>query len=197
MSVTSQTWKNKIKIIALFGESGNGKDYWADQITAHFPTTTQKIVQCTTRPPRDYESDGVHYYFLTPDVFGEKVLNGSMIEATSYNDWFYGTTIESLDPEKINVGVYNPDSLPCILEDPRLIVLPIYIYATPKDRLMHTLTRAERPDCHEICRRFLADEKDHAELQAELDDMGCSYHCFVNYGHRSLLDEEYIKAWCS
>lgn len=195
MSDINPMWKQKTKIIALFGESGNGKDYWADQITAHFPATTQKIIQCTTRPPRDYEKDGVHYHFLTPETFGEKVLNGDMIEATSFNDWFYGTTLSSLSKEKVNVGVYNPEALLCLIDDPEIMLLPIYIYASPKDRLLHTLTRCDRPDCHEICRRYLADERDFAALEESLDDK--SYQTFINYTERSLLDEEYIKAWCS
>ena len=31
-----------------------------------------------------------------------------MIEHTSFNDWFYGTSYNSLREDKINIGVFDP-----------------------------------------------------------------------------------------
>ena len=155
---------NKIKILALFGESSSGKDYWQKQIVLHYKDKAHSIVSCTTRPPRDYEVNGVDYHFLTPDQFGEKVLNGDMLEATSFRDWFYGTALSSLDANKVNVGVFNPQGMECILEDPRLDVTPVYIYASPKVRLMRALEREESPDCDEICRRYFTDKTDFEQM---------------------------------
>lgn len=50
------------------------------------------------------------------------------------------------------------------MEDPRLEVEIIYVQTTPKERLLRTLNREDFPDCHEICRRFLADEKDFDDI---------------------------------
>ena len=181
---------NKIKIIALYGESGSGKDYWAKQLLAQFHNKTHAIVSCTTRPPRDYEKEGVDYFFLTPDQFGEKVLNGDMLEATSFNDWFYGTSLSALDPEKINVGVFNPEGMECIIEDPRLDVTPVYIYASAKTRLLRALNREDNPNCHEICRRFFTDEKDFDEME-EFESY--SYYNDIYKAHKPLTEEDFIK----
>ena len=160
-----QTMMNKkYKVLALFGESGNGKDYIQRELIRLFPDQTKGIVSCTTRPRRDYEVDGKDYYFMTVSVFGEKVLNGTMLEATCFNDWFYGTAIEELECNKINIGVFNVEGIRCLISDSRLDVIPIYITASPKTRLMRALKREDNPDCHEICRRFLADEQDFADL---------------------------------
>ncbi|MGN0992847.1 MAG: hypothetical protein ACI4PE_02890 [Bacilli bacterium] len=43
-------------------------------------------MSCTTRPPRDYEKDKKDYFFLSNEKFCEKVLNGEMLEATSFRD---------------------------------------------------------------------------------------------------------------
>lgn len=149
---------SKIKIIALFGKSGAGKDTikkWLVEILG-----MNNIIQCTTRPRRDYEVDGVDYHFLTEDEFANKVLDYSMLEATCFRDWFYGTAIESLNLYKINVGVFNINGIQCLLQNSHLEIQPVFIQCDDKIRLMRCLNREQKPDCIEICRRFLADEKD-------------------------------------
>ena len=52
------------------------------------------------------KKEGKDYFFLTVEQFTQKVLDGSMLEATEFNNWFYGTPIEGLDAEMLNVGVF-------------------------------------------------------------------------------------------
>ena len=156
--------ERKIKILALFGKSASGKDSIQKWIVSNYPQLTNKIVSCTTRPPRSGEQDGVDYFFLSDEEFAKKVLDGSMLEATSFREWFYGTALDQLDKEKINIGVFNITGVECILDDPRLDVVPVWIYASDKARLRRSLDREDNPDCKEICRRFLADEKDFDEM---------------------------------
>ena len=153
----------KIKILALFGKSASGKDTIQKWIVSNYPKITKGIVSCTTRPPRDGEQEGVDYFFLTDEQFATKVLDGSMLEATSFREWFYGTALDQLDPDKINVGVFNITGIECILQDSRLDVEPVWVHASDKTRLLRSLNREANPDCAEICRRFLADEKDFDE----------------------------------
>ena len=87
-----------------------------------------------------------------------------MLEATSFNDWFYGTPLEELDTDKINVGVFNLQGIECLLEDSRLHVVPVYVATAPKERLMRALQREDNPNCAEVCRRFLSDLKDFDEI---------------------------------
>lgn len=156
--------KKKIKLLALFGKSASGKDTIQNWIVSNFPKITHKIVSCTTRPARSGEQEGVDYFFLSDEQFTKKVLDGSMLEATSFREWFYGTALDQLDPDKINIGVFNITGVECILDDPRLDVVPVWIYASDKARLRRSLDREDNPDCKEICRRFLADEKDFEEM---------------------------------
>ena len=156
--------EKKIKILALFGKSASGKDSIQKWIVSNYPQLTNKIVSCTTRPPRSGEQDGVDYFFLSDEEFAKKVLDGSMLEATSFREWFYGTALDQLNPDKINVGVFNITGVECILDDPRLDVVPVWIHASDRTRLRRSLDREDNPDCKEICRRFLADEKDFDEM---------------------------------
>ena len=156
---------DKIKILALFGKSASGKDSIQKWITTNYPQLTNKIISCTTRPPRSGEQHGVDYFFLSDEEFAKKVLDGSMLEATSFREWFYGTALDQLDKDKINIGVFNITGVECILEDPRLEVVPVWVHASDKARLRRSLNREDNPDCKEICRRFLADEKDFDEME--------------------------------
>ena len=56
-----------IKVIALFGPSGSGKDTVAKILAKQ--KNVNEIVSCTTRPMRDYEQDGIDYHFLTNEQF--------------------------------------------------------------------------------------------------------------------------------
>ncbi len=150
--------KNKYKILALFGKSGAGKDTIQKWLATNY--NMNRIISCTTRPPRDYEKDGIDYHFLSTDIFTQKVLDLSMLEVTCFNNWFYGTPIESLKKDKINVGVFNIQGIQCLLQDNRLNIVPVYIHSHDKIRLLRNLTREKNPNCQEICRRFLIDEKD-------------------------------------
>lgn len=150
---------DKIKILALFGKSGTGKDTIQDWMVSHLPNTN-KIVSCTTRPKRDYEIDEIDYFFLTPETFAEKVLNESMLEATCFNNWFYGTSIDSLKADCVNIGVFNIQGIDILMKDSRLDILPVRIDVDDVIRLKRSLSREKNPDCREICRRFLVDEED-------------------------------------
>ena len=156
---------DKYKILALFGESGAGKDTLKDILAKR--EQTNKIVNTTTRPIREGEINGVSYHFIPPAEFAAGILNGDFIEATDFNDWFYGTSIKELKEDTVNIGVFNIYGIECMLTDPRLEVLPVYIKTSDKLRLLRALEREENPNCHEICRRFLADKKDFDDIPFE------------------------------
>lgn len=56
-----------VKIIAIIGEAGSGKDYLVKKLIFNYPDLFHEIVSCTTRPRRENEIDGIHYHFLTKD----------------------------------------------------------------------------------------------------------------------------------
>lgn len=149
----------KYRIVALFGKSGAGKDTIQKYLVKHL-VNSKGIVSYTTRPKRDYEKDGVDYNFISEYDFMGNIESHKMLEYAEFRKWYYGTCIEGLEIDKINIGVFNLDGINTLLKDDRVTILPIFIDAPAKVRIERSLQREENPDCVEICRRFLADEKD-------------------------------------
>ena len=160
---------NKIKIIALFGKAGSGKDTVLKELVKQYPHI-HEIVSCTTRPPRAGEVDGINYHFLTNQEFADKVINNDMLEATVFNDWCYGTAYSDLDPNNINVGVFNPEGISILQDDPRIEIIPYLIVVSDKERLLRQLNREANPDVLEIVRRFNTDNIDFDNLEAKVEN---------------------------
>ena len=70
---------NKGPLIILSGPSGSGKSTVIDRLLAAGDLPLRLSVSATTRPPRDYERDGVHYHFWTAERFKEAVPYASAL----------------------------------------------------------------------------------------------------------------------
>ena len=169
------------KVVALMGESGCGKDFAASAICVARPNKFHKIIMDTTRPPRERERDGIDYNFLDLETFAGYVLDGTMLEATCFNEnWYYGTNINSLISDKINVAALNPLGLERLKENKNIQVVSIRIKTDPAFRLKKSLDREDNPNCHEICRRFLADEEMFKNFKADIEIWNdYSYYSFI------------------
>ena len=156
-------------ILAIMGKAGSGKDTLCRTLLQEpeFKEAAQAIVNCTTRPIRDNETDGIDYHFLTNEQFTDKLLSNDIIEATVFNNWCYGTSMSHLSTSKLNIGVFNPEALELLRNHSNIKLKIIYIEASDKTRLLRQLNREKDPDCHEIVRRFTADEHDFSEEEIE------------------------------
>lgn len=154
---------NKYKVLALMGESGSGKSTISDMLCQLYPKDFKRVITCTTRPPRDYEKDGIDYHFLTSDEFARKVLDGSMLEAQIFNDWHYGTPINSLSENVINIAILTPEGVRIFQEYSNIDLLTIHLIAPAKNRIVRMLDREAEPNIDEIFRRYNADLKDFSE----------------------------------
>ena len=153
------------KIVTLSGKAGAGKDRMMQEVLKVLREespefTINEIVSCTTRPMREGEVEGKNYYFLTHEEFAERLADGTMVEATIFNDWCYGSCLEHMNEDGINIGVYNPEGVAILQSIPDIMVYSIFVDAPDKVRLLRQLNREENPDVKEIIRRFGADEAD-------------------------------------
>lgn len=187
----------KYTIIALMGKAGSGKDTILHALLKQpIFNDAAPIISCTTRPMRENEKDGINYHFLTQSQFTDKILSGDMLEATVFNDWCYGTSLENLSKDKINIGVFNPEGVGLLRNNKNINLTLIYVEANDKDRLIRQLNREKNPDVHEIIRRYSADEMDFAEEEIEYLEPDC----FITNNDGGDIDKiaaAIAKAWAA
>lgn len=78
-------------ILILSAPSGAGKTTLAGKVLSSFPEF-EFSVSATTRPPREYEKQGVHYHFLKQAEFEKLISEGGFLEWEEvYPGRYYGT----------------------------------------------------------------------------------------------------------
>jgi len=76
-------------LIVISAPSGGGKTTLCHQmLTRHGEMT--RAVTCTTRPPRPGERDQLDYYFLSDEVFNQKLKAGEFLENATVHAHSYG-----------------------------------------------------------------------------------------------------------
>ena len=183
--------EKQYKLIALMGKAGSGKDTIMKKMLETYPGL-HEIVSCTTRPRRDYEVEGINYYFYSVEEFTKKVINGEMLEATEFNGWFYGTPIEGLSKNFVNIGVFNPAGIEAISGNPDIDMKLFYITARDKTRLLRQLNREGDPDVDEIIRRYDTDKKDFIMVDDDFDP----WHILNDDGRTPLMCCDSIYDCC-
>lgn len=156
---------HRIKVLALFGKSGAGKDTIQNWMVSNIPNTNG-IVSYTTRPPREGEVYGKDYFFIKETEFFDKIEAGLMLEYTSFRGWYYGVGLDQLKKDKINIGVFNINGIKRAFSNTAIDIRAVYIYADDKTRLLRCLGREQSPDCYEICRRYMTDKMDFEKVDA-------------------------------
>ncbi len=89
-------------IIAISAPSGTGKTSIVKRIIEEIPGLVFSV-SATTRKKREYEKNGVDYFFLTEEEFKEKINNGEFVEWEKVYDYYYGT-FKSVIEDSINKG---------------------------------------------------------------------------------------------
>ncbi len=127
----------KTKIVALTAPSGSGKTTIARRVLATFPEMTFSV-SATTRPRREGERHGVHYYFMSKDEFHALIDAGGFIEYEAFYGFYYGTLRAEVErataaqPFLLDIDVkgaleikrlYAGDALVIFIRPPSLAVL--------------------------------------------------------------------------
>ncbi len=115
-------------LLVLAGPAGSGKTTLCERMVAEHPEFS-RVVTATTRDPRPGEQDGVHYHFLTPAQFDERVAAGAFLEwAWVHQKNRYGTLASAvLEPLAagrsliINVDVQGVDNFRAAARDHALL----------------------------------------------------------------------------
>ena len=160
------------KLFILIGKSASGKDSVYKRLLEDPSLKLVPYVGFTTRPIRSGEQEGREYHFVTWEQLREYEASGRLIEKRVYHtvhgDWCYF----SVDTEHVDLSRHDylyigtlESYLPLRSYYGEDRVIPLYLQVDDGVRLQRALDREksqESPKYAEMCRRFLADEKDFA-----------------------------------
>lgn len=157
-------------MIVLMGEAGAGKDSMMQAVLKKLAeknhiADVHEIVSCTSRPMREGEAHGINYYYYHPSEFEQKIINDEMLEFTRFNNWWYGTSYDSVRSDGVvNIGVFNPSGVRQLLDRPDCNIIVYWIRTCDKNRMLRQLNREANPNVKEIVRRFDADYEDFKDI---------------------------------
>ena len=144
-------------IIVLTAPSGAGKTTIAHRVMDAMPEM-QFSVSATTRPPRDDETDGEDYHFLSVDEFEQRIDNGDLLEYEEvYPDRLYGTlrseveTKSDAGPVLLDIDVEGALNVKKIYGDDALV---LFIAPPSKEALRRRLQKRGTEDPEALADRL-------------------------------------------
>lgn len=168
-------------IFVVSAPAGTGKTTLVSMLTKEFDHVKMSI-SCTTRKPRPYETDGVHYHFLTKEAFEEKVRRGEFLEHVQLYGDYYGTSLESIE-EMVKKGLHVVlviDTQGALLLRKKIDAAYIFILPPSKEELQRRL-ESRGTEKREVMLQRLAiaeremNEASHYDYQIINDDLSCAY----------------------
>ena len=165
------------RIYYLLGKSATGKDTLYKEILKRRPKL-RTVTMYTTRPIREGETDGVEYFFTGREELERQLASGKVIESRTYQTiagpWTYYTVDDGQfdvadDESCLMIGTLESYEKMCAYFEAGKMV-PVYIEVPDGIRLLRAVKREEnqkKPNYREVCRRYLADEKDFSEENLE------------------------------
>lgn len=154
------------------GKSASGKDTVYKLLLDRNPEL-KTVVLYTTRPIRDGEREGVEYYFSTEDTLIKARESGHLIEERTYDTVFGPWSYFTVDDGQFDLERYNYLMIGTLESYEKMeeyfgtgVMVPLYICVEDGLRLERALSRErmqKEPKYSELCRRYLADEKDFCE----------------------------------
>ena len=80
----------KQMLLVISGPSGTGKGTLANLLLEHDPSFSFSV-SVTTRPKRDYEIEGVHYFFISDEEYDQLLEKDAFLEHATVHGNRYGT----------------------------------------------------------------------------------------------------------
>lgn len=135
------------KILVIEGPSGVGKDTIINEMIKRYPDKFARPLNATTRPMRDYESQGNPYLFLSEEEFLRLRKTGEIFEQTIRHGTYRGMRKSSFD-EILNAGKiavkdcdrFGLDALKQLYPD---MVLSVFLTADKEEIKRRLISRNE------------------------------------------------------
>ncbi len=124
---------SKGKLVVISGPSGVGKGTIVKELLKLRPNASLSV-SCTTRAPRQGETDGESYFFLTKDAFEKMIAEGGFLEYSEHFDNYYGTPKAFVESKLESGDVILEIEVDGALNVRRVMPQAVLIMIAPPDR---------------------------------------------------------------
>lgn len=146
------------KRLIVVGKGGSGKDYMRRSLEN---CGFKYCVSHTTRPMREGEIDGKDYFFIDLEDLGKhENFSNVFYEWTTFNDWFYGTSLSEFNSS--NLFIMTPSGISRLKKEHRDESLIVYLDIEEGIRRKRLESRA---DSDKTERRIKADNEDFRDFK--------------------------------
>ena len=152
--------------MAICGKSASGKDTLAKSLEKQTldGKRIRKMVNITTRPPREGEVDGIDYHFVDADKFCDYKKKRKLLEWTNFRGWHYGSIKDEIVPQCVNIGIFNKSGIESLVKYRKQFnIILVYISCSLGKRLKRSYHR-EKKWRLEFFRRAMADFWDFRDM---------------------------------
>ncbi|WP_373262246.1 hypothetical protein [Hungatella hathewayi] len=180
----------KAILYLIIGKSGSGKNTLKKEL---LKLGVEPLNECTTRPARPGEIDGVDYFFLTEKEFHEGTIIGKRHFKTEYGNWHFGIMKEEVEEDKLYCLVICPKQYEEVVTYyiDKADIIPIWVYTDDEQRILNIILREEQkasPDYTEICRRIKSDAIDFSEESEMIQKIKTESYPVYNLFDETLLN---------
>ena len=162
--------KHKGILIVVSGFSGAGKGTLMKQLVRTYDNYALSV-SMTTRSPRAGEEEGKEYFFVSKEVFEEKISQEGLIEYASYCDNYYGTPLKYVN-EMLDAGkdVFLEIEVKGAMQVREKVSDGLFIFLTPPDlmELRQRIINRGTDDLETIDKR-MEKAKDEIEMMQNYD----------------------------
>lgn len=158
------------RLTVLSGPSGVGKDSVIDFVRTQ-PHRFWLSVSVTTRPQRDYEAHGEHYFFATDAEFDQLVADGALLEWAEFAGNRYGTPRAEVErrltagtPVLLKIDIQGARQVRQQMPEAQLVFL-----APPSREELERRLRGRGTETYEVIAHRLELARDELAAQAEFD----------------------------
>jgi len=187
------------RIFIVSAPAGTGKTTLVSMLTKEFDQV-KVSVSCTTRQPRPYEIDGVHYHFLKKEEFEDKIKRGDFLEHVLLYGDHYGTSLKFIEEilQKGQHVVLVIDTQGALMLMGKIEAAYIFILPPSKEELQRRLESRGTEKREVMLERLRIAEREINEAhrydyQIVNDDLSCAYQVLrsivIAEEHKHLLVE--------